>query len=138
VDLVGPEEARAIEEACRQRMEKLFIAMELAEEGQVDPGAVAEGMARWEQRAEEAARGVNARPPDGEGHRSGKGNIPPGLIVLFLLLSAMATAWALNASVGAESELPVPGSEQTSGKPSWPLERLGAVEPTAICTDDTS
>jgi hypothetical protein len=90
-------------------MEQLFIAMELEEKGHVDPQVVAEDMARWE-RTREAARGGNQRPPDGAERGTSTRIIPPGLIVLFLLMSALATAWALGASVGAESEHPVPAA----------------------------
>jgi hypothetical protein len=57
-NLVGEEEVRAIEEAARQRMERLLITMEMEANGEVDPQAIAEGMARW-QSAMEAARARN-------------------------------------------------------------------------------
>jgi hypothetical protein len=110
VDLVGAEEARAIAEASRQRMERLLIAIEQETTGQVDPQAVAEGMARWE-RAGEAARGGNGNPGprDGEERGAGTPNLPPGRIGLFLLvLSALAAGLALGASGGAGSAQPVP------------------------------
>jgi hypothetical protein len=96
-DLVGEEEARAIEEAARQRMEQLLIAMEMEANGQVDSQAVAEGMARW-QTAMEAARAGNQRPPDTEGRGVIKRIIPTGVIGLFLLLATLATAGALARS----------------------------------------
>jgi hypothetical protein len=82
-DLVGEEEVLAIEEAARQRMELLLIAMETEANGQVDPQAVAEGMARWQQRRVEAeAAGQRIQqPPDGpgtSGHRSAPTPTPPG------------------------------------------------------------